>query len=129
MRAGRILRQIVRARIIAQVPALTGVYDKATESSAFPYASIGPSYWNDEGTECFDARSIVLQVDVWHSSSNKGVCEDLTDDVSAALDRWSDDTVLTMHPLRVFSAQVQDDPDGMTVHGIIQVEAMVESDG
>lgn len=129
MRAGRILRQIVRARIIAQLPALTGVYDKATESSNFPYASLGPSYWNDEGAECFEARSIVLQIDVWHSMSNKGICEDLTDDIAGALNGWSDETALTMHPLRVISAQVQDDPDGMTVHGIIQVEAMVESDG
>lgn len=129
MRAGRTLRQIVRARIIAQVPALTGVHDKATEGSRYPYASLGPSYWNDESAECIEARSIVLQVDIWHSMSNKGICEDMTDDVAAALNGWSDETALTMHPLRVISAQVQDDPNGQDVHGIVQVEAMVESDG
>lgn len=128
MRSGRALRQIVIARIRDQVPALTGVYDRATESAVYPYATLGPSYWTDESVECVKARGITLQVDIWHSASNKGVCEDLTDDVATALDGWADEAALTMHPLKVPLARVTDDPDGVSVHGIIQIEAMVEAD-
>ena len=86
MRAGRVLRQIVRARIMAQVPALAGkVFDRATEGLAYPYATLGPSY-------------------------------------------WSDTSVLTMHPLSVSLVRIMDDPDGVSVHGVVQVEAMVERD-
>ncbi len=127
MRAGRILRQIVRARILSQVGGLTGVYDRATESAVYPYASMGPSYWTDTSVECIDAREITLQIDVWHSLSNKGVLEDLTDDVAAALNGWSDTSVLTMHPLQIGIVRVMDDPDGQSVHGIVQITALVEA--
>ena len=126
MRAGRILRQIVRSRIIAQVPALTGVYDRPTESAAFPYATLGASYWTDDSTECFEAREITLQIDLWHSQSNKGIAEDLTDDIAAALKGWADEAVLAMHPISVSLVRVMDDPDGVSVHGVVQIEAMVE---
>lgn len=129
MRAGRVLRQIIMDRVIEQVPDLMGrVYDKATESVAYPYATMGPSYGTDAGAECIDAREITVQVDVWHSASSKGVCEDLVDDVAAALNGWADDDRLTMHPMLVSLVRVTDDPDGVSVHGIVQVEAMVEGD-
>lgn len=127
MRAGRTLRQIVRERIIDQVLGLTGVYDRATESAVYPYATLGASYWTDDSVECIEAREITLQIDLWHSASNKGVCEDLTDDVAAALKGWADTDALTMHPLRVSLVRVMDDPDGQSVHGVVQVEAMVEA--
>ncbi|WP_323008934.1 DUF3168 domain-containing protein [Paracoccus sp. (in: a-proteobacteria)] len=127
MRSGRALRQIVRSRILAQVPALTGVYDRATESAVYPYATLGVSYWTDDSVECIEAREVTLQIDVWHSASNKGVCEDLTDDVATALNGWANEAALTMHPLRVTLVRVMDDPDGKSVHGVVQVEAMVEN--
>ena len=130
MRAGRILRKIVMDRIIAQVPALGGrVYDKATEGTAYPFASMGPSDWVDESVECIKARSVSLQIDVWGSRSNKGALEDLTDDVATALEGFADEDRLTMHPIRVVSVQVMDDPDGSTVHGVVRIEVDVESNG
>lgn len=130
MRSGRTLRQIVIARIIAQVPALGGrIYDRATEGTVYPFASMGPSDWVDESVECIKARSVSLQIDVWGSRSNKGALEDLTDDVATALDGFTDEDRLTMHPIRIMSVQVMDDPDGSTIHGIVRIEVDVESNG
>ena len=129
MRAGRTLRQIVLARILDQVPGLTGVYDRATESAVYPYATLGVSYWTDDSVECIEAREITLQIDLWHSQSNKGVAEDLTDDIATALRGWADIDALTMHPLEIDTVRVTDDPDGVSVHGIVIVRAMVEGDG
>ena len=129
MRAGRILRQIVIARIKDQVPALTGVFDRATEGTVYPYASMGPSDWVDESVECIKARSVSLQIDVWGSRSNKGALEDLTDDVATALDGFADDDRLTMHPISVVQVQVMDDPDGFSIHGVVRIEVDVESNG
>lgn len=125
MRAGRALRRIIMNRIIDEVPGLDGkVYDRAAEDTAYPYVTLGPSYWVDDSAECIQARSQTVQVDVWHSGAAKGALEDLVDDVSAALDGWAVDE-LTMHPLRVTLARVMDDPSG-ALHGVVQVEAMVE---
>ena len=125
MRAGRALRRIIMDRLIEQVPALVGrVYDRAAEDTAYPYVTLGPSYWVDDSAECIQARSQTVQVDVWHSGAAKGALEDLVDDVSAALDGWAVDE-LTMHPLQVTLARIMDDPSG-ALHGVVQIEAMVE---
>lgn len=125
MRAGRILRQLVMDRIKAEVPGLTGVYDRALESTAHPYATLGPSDWTDDSVECIRARTITLQIDLWDEDGSKGRIEDLTDDVAAALDGWDETERLTMHPARVVLVRVMDDPSGGT-HGVVQIEIMVE---
>lgn len=126
MRAGRALRRIIMDRIIAEVPGLFGrVYDRASETTSYPYATLGPSYWTDDSAECIRARVQTVQVDIWHSKVAKGELEDLVDDVSAALDGWADIEALTMHPLRVSLARIMDDPSG-SLHGVVQVEVVVE---
>lgn len=125
MRAGRALRRIIMDRLIEQVPALAGrVYDRAAETTNYPYATLGPSYWVDDSAECIRACVQTVQVDIWGSAA-KGPVEDVTDDVADALDGWSVDE-LAMHPLRVSMVRVMDDPSPGVVHGVVQVEAMVE---
>lgn len=127
MRAGRALRQIVIAQIEAEVSALAGrVFDQATADADYPYASLGPSYWNDRSVACIESRLYTLQIDVWHGSASKGVCEDLVDDISAAMVGWSDTDRIKMHPFEVSLVRVMDDPNG-SVHGVIQIEALVEA--
>lgn len=127
MRAGRALRQIVIARLRSQIPGVP-VVDKPTEKTPMPYIVLGPSYWNDASVECIEAREMTLQIDAFDKRTNKGSLEDLTDDIAAALNGWADEAALTMHPLRVTLVRVMDDPDGVSVHGVVQVEAMVEAD-
>ncbi|KJZ31634.1 hypothetical protein TW83_07675 [Paracoccus sp. S4493] len=128
MRAGRRLRQLVIARIEDQVAELAGkVFDQALASTAHPYVTLGPSYWNDTSVTCVKARTMTLQIDLWHSQESKGACEDLTDDIAAAIQGWSDTDALTMHPANVTLVRVMDDPSG-DVHGIIQMEVLIEQD-
>ena len=128
MRAGRVLRQIVIDRIADQVPSLTAVVDNATEGTAYPFASMGPSDWVPADAECIMARDYSLQIDIWHNHTSKGATEDIVDDIATALRGWADTDALTMHPLRVSLVRVMDDPDGVSVHGVIQVEGLVEAD-
>ncbi|WP_313349791.1 DUF3168 domain-containing protein [Paracoccus sp. (in: a-proteobacteria)] len=117
-------------RLSAEVAAVNGrVYDRATETDEFPYITLGPSYWADESAECIEARNMTVQIDVFCESgagAGKGNAEDVVDDVAAALKGWADTDALTMHPLRVTLVRVMDDPSGC-VHGVVQVEAMVEA--
>lgn len=126
MRAGRTLRRIVMDRIIAQVPELGGrVYDRATEGTGFPCCTLGPSYWTDASVECVRAREMTLQIDIWHSQANKGVVEDLVDDVCGALAGWTDPDRITMRPLIISLVRVMDEA-GDRVHGVVQIEAVME---
>lgn len=126
MRAGRTLRRVIMDRLVEQVPGVAGrVYDRAAETTKMPYITLGPSYWADASVECIEARDQTVQVDVWDAATTKGSLEDIVDDVADALDGWADTEVLAMHPLRVSLVRVMDDPGG-GLHGIVQVEAMVE---
>ena len=49
------------------------------------------------------------------------------DDIAAAIQGWSDTAALTMHPANVTLVRVMDDPTG-NVHGIIQMEVLIEQD-
>lgn len=121
------LQRLVVARLKAAVPSVAGrVYDGPAEDAVMPYVSIGPSYWSDDDAECIEGRSEVIQIDIWASNRpNKGAAKDATDEVAAALKDWSSDAI-AMHPLRVALARVMDDPAPGVVHGVVQVEALIE---
>lgn len=137
MRAGRAFRKAVLDRLIAEIPAIDGrAYDRATETDAYPFVTLGPSYWVNSSVECVTARNVTLQVDIWcssgagdpttgHPATGKGNAEDVVDDVTAALDGWTVGDALAASPLRVTLVRVMDDPSGC-VHGVVQVTAMVE---
>jgi hypothetical protein len=129
MRAGRELRRAVMDRIIAQVPDLGGrVFDRATEDTDFPYVTMGPSSAVDASAECIIARTITLQIDVWHSRANKGVVEDLIDDIKLALHSYVADLESgnVQAEIEVGLLRVMDDPSEGVVHGVVQVETTIE---
>ena len=72
---------------------------------------------------------MTLQIDVWGSSKpNRAAVKDAVDEVVDALDGYADTAALTMHPMRIALVRIMDDPQAGVVHGVVQVEAMVEQD-
>lgn len=124
------LQRMVVSRLKAAVPSVAGrVYDSPSETAQMPFISIGPSYFTPDDAECIRARSENLQVDIWGSSKpNRAAVKDAVDDVVDALDGYADTAALTMHPLRVSLVRVMDDVQQDIIHGVVQVEAMVELD-
>lgn len=123
------LQRVIVARLKAAVPSVAGrVYDSPPEAAQMPYISIGPSYWVDDSVECIRARRETIQVDVWASvRPDLGVCKDVSDEVADALVDWANEDALTMHRLRLaLPVRIERDPDGMTAHGVVQVEASIE---
>lgn len=127
MKSGRALRKAIISRVSSQVTALgSRVYDRATETTPPPYATLGPSYWIDDSADCIEGRAWTGQIDVWDRASNKGALEDLTDAVATALKGYAPDT-LAAHPFRLRLVRVMDDADPDWVHGVVQVEIDVEN--
>ena len=124
------LQKLIVARLKSAVPAVSErVYDGPSETAQMPYVSIGPSYFTPDDAECISGRSETLQIDVWGSSKpNRAAVKDAVDEVVDALDGYADTAALTMHPLRVSLVRVMDDVQQYIIHGVVQVEAMVERD-
>ena len=123
------LQRLIVARLKSAVPAVSGrVYDSPSETAQMPFISIGPSYFTPDDAECIRARSENLQVDIWGSSKpNRAAVKDAVDQVYDALHGWQDTAALTMHPMRVSLVRVMDDAQQGIIHGVVQVEAMIET--
>ncbi|WP_236635821.1 DUF3168 domain-containing protein [Paracoccus aminophilus] len=115
-------------RMIAAVPDLGGrVFDQAGRVTPSPYVTLGPSHWASDDADCIDGRVLTLQIDVWGHGTTKGAMEDLTDDIAACLQGWSDIDAVTMHPVTVSMVRVMGDPDPDYVHGVLQIEVEIEA--
>ena len=122
------LQKLIVSRLKSAVPAVDGrVYDGPSETAQMPYVSIGPSYFTPDNAECIPGRSETLQIDVWGASKpNRAVVKDTVDQVYDALHGWQDTATLTMSPLRVSLVRVMDDVQQGIIHGVVQVEVILE---
>ena len=122
------LQRMVVSRLKAAVPSVAGrVYDGPSETATMPFVSIGPSYFTPDDVECIPGRNETLQIDVWGASKpNRAAVKDAVDQVYDALHGWEDTAALTMSPLRVSLVRVMDDPQQGIIHGVVQVEVILE---
>lgn len=129
MNPSRELQKVVHDLLLRSgaVNALIGdrVYDGVPQDPTFPYVSFGPSDFVPLDLECIDSREHSLQLDVWsRDQGRKWKCKDIVDAVHAAL-HLAEAQMNGAHlvQLRVTLARVFDDPDGITAHGVVSVEA------
>lgn len=123
-------REIVLAlKIDPTIAALVGARVIDGRPDAFPAISVGPSDYVPLDLTCIDARVVSLQLDCWirDSSMRFNPLYALTGAVKAALHDAS--LVLDDHALaKLLVTQVRHfrDPDGLTLHGVVALEAVIE---
>ena len=121
---------LARLKAFPAVAAIVGdrVYDQAPEDAAYPHITFGPSDVVPDDADCITAREETVQMDIWHRDQGRvWPCKVTADAVKAALHGYVAD--LATHGLaetRVVLVRIMEDPDGVTVHGVVQVTATVE---
>ncbi|MDI3335868.1 DUF3168 domain-containing protein [Defluviimonas aestuarii] len=114
----------------AAVAAIVGqkVYDKPAATVSAPYLSIGPSDYVPEDADCIDGRTETVQIDCWSEAQDgKREVKALADAVKKALHGYAGTlTIGALVSLEAKLVRVLDDPDGITLHGVVQVEALIE---
>jgi len=109
-----------------------GVYDRVPpEPWAGPnkgYVSFGAADVINEDAECLTTGLHTVQIDCWSRQVGSVHCKRLVDAVYAVLHENSSLTlsVNALAQTRIILRQVFRDPDGLTTHGVIQVEASIE---
>lgn len=103
------------------------IHDGAPRNAAFPCVTLGETAVSDwsSGTEA--GASIRLTLHVWSRASGKREAWAIV----GQLMRLLHDTPVTLDAhalvlLRVAFAEVRLDPDGLTEHGVVRLEALVE---
>lgn len=114
----------------ASVHALCGdrIYDNVPESRSFPYVSFGASDTVEDDADCITGEVETLQIDCW--SRYKGGFKELkqiTGAVKEALHSRSGDLETdALVEMRVVGIRHFRDPDGLTSHGVVTVQAILE---
>lgn len=113
----------------AGVGALAGdrIHDGRPADGPFPCITFGPSDYTPEDAECITGRVESLQIDCWVRDARVRPARELADAVKAALHLAN--LSLDVHALallRVTAVRAFMDPDGITGHGIVTVEATIE---
>lgn len=110
---------------------VNGVYDTvpATAFSApkLAFVSFGSSDIVDDYAQCLDGETHSVQIDVWSRQVGYLNCKNIVDRVKRILNRAS--LTLTDNALvesNVTLTRVFRDSDGVTNHGVVTVELMVE---
>ena len=123
---------LARLRSDAGVVALVAqrIWDHAPERPAYPHITLGPSDAVPDDADCIAMRTETIQIDVWgRDQGKKWPTRVLVDAVKRALhDRELDLGSGARAVLRVMLMRVLPDPDGITTHGVLQVEAVTEEE-
>ncbi len=103
------------------------IHDGAPRGTEFPYVTLGASGqsdWSDGSTEGGD---VSLTLHVWSRQTGKREAWAIAGTLMRLL--HDEPLVLAAHhlvTLRVAFAEVRRDPDGITEHGVVRLEALVE---
>ncbi len=105
------------------------VYDRVDPSAIFPYIQIGATQVVPDEAGCIDLAECNVTIHAWSRAVGAVEARRVSDGIAAALTEWEPDLSadgFVCAELRVTSIQVMADPDGVTTHGVVQIEAQTE---
>ena len=131
MLASEDLQKLLRDTVLADPDVLTlepsGFYDSVPDDAGERYISFGPFSVVPDDTDCSRGGLYQQQIDVWTEEVGDVVCKRLTERVKRAVhDRNLNLTDNVLIDMQVSLWRVMRDPDGLTSHGVVIVEAMIE---
>jgi hypothetical protein len=111
------------------IVALVGprVYDTIPDNPVFPYVSYGPVDTLQDDADCIGTQNLFIQLDAWSRAVGYPEVKKIADAVRDAL--HDKDLALTINALVVLQhrqTRTLRDPDGLTSHSAISLEAFVE---
>ena len=103
------------------------VYDCVRSDSPFPYVSFGTHQVVEDDAECIVGGHHSFQLDVWSRQIGFVECKRIGAALRKALhetDASIDENALVY--IRIRSTTYMRDPDGLTSHGILDINARIE---
>ncbi|MDR6757837.1 hypothetical protein J2Y48_003134 [Mycoplana sp. BE70] len=133
MSVGQELWDAIRDTLLADATVMAGlnaIYDKVPDKpwgEKNAYMSRGPFYGIPDEADCIGGQEITIQLDIWSRKPNRWTMDDMIAAVRKALhERGLQLTENALVNMRVTLWRIIDDPDPLTVHGVVQVTALVE---
>jgi hypothetical protein len=132
MSASADLQKLIFDRLVADagVHAVVAdrIYDNRPNTAQFPCVTFGPSDVVEDDAECVTGRVETIQLDCWARGNGRiGAVKPLVDAVKAALHLFHvDPPNSALVEMRVTGTRAFIDADGLTAHGVVTVQAIME---
>lgn len=121
------LQELLYARLTADATVTADVYSNAPDDVDFPFIRIGQSNIISDDEEHVNVALIETQVHVFSRVGGWAECRTLAHAVKKSLHDYR--PVMVQNALRLLRApriEYVNDPDGITVHAVVMVEAEIE---
>lgn len=106
------------------------IYDRVENFNTdvvFPYVNFATSIETANDADCINGSDIFVQIDVWSREPGFVQCKQIADAVRNALhEKDLQLTVNALTSLRCDRIRVFRDADGLTSHGVVELQALVE---
>jgi hypothetical protein len=104
------------------------IYDNRPDAATFPCVTFGPSDMIEDDAECITGRVETIQIDCWaRSNARINAVKPVTDAVKTALHLFDGDLLgSALVEMRVTGMRHFMDADGLTAHGVVTVQAIIE---
>jgi hypothetical protein len=132
MSASADLQKIIFDRLVADpgVHAVVAdrIHDNRPDVAQFPCVTFGPSDVIEDDSECVTGRVETIQIDCWaRSNARINAVKPVADAVKTALHLYhAEPANSALVEMRVTMMRVFMDPDGLTAHGVVTVQAIME---
>jgi hypothetical protein len=126
------LQRVIYERLVADagVHAVVEdrIYDNRPAAANFPCVTFGPSDSIEDDAECITGAVETLQIDCWARENGRiAPVKPVVDAVKKALHLKEIDLVAgSAVEVRVTMTRAFMDPDGLTAHGVVMVQVIIE---
>jgi hypothetical protein len=113
----------------ADVTALVGqrIYDRVPPMVEKPYITIGPADVTSNDADCVNGNDVTQQIDVWSVEPGFAQCKDVGGAVRKCLDKITVTQDGLTFEIENRAVRYFMDADGLTAHGVITVQALIDT--
>lgn len=122
------LQDMIYKRLTSDPDVTWPVFDEAPAQQALPYIEFGNEDVQEDDAECITGTNHLFQIDLYHNQSGRAALKEMVDTVKRSLHEYPGElTDNALHSIRFVRSTVLQEPNGIDYHGVIQFEAMIES--
>ncbi|WP_181149658.1 DUF3168 domain-containing protein [Ensifer aridi] len=120
---------MIYKRLVADETITWPVFDRADPQQDMPFIELGPEDVQEDDDECITGTNHLFQIDLYHNQAGMAALKDMMGAVKRSLHNYPGElTDNALHSIRFVRSTVLQEPDGINYHGVVQFEALIESD-
>lgn len=122
------LQDMIFKRLTSDAAVTWSVFDRAPTNQSYPFISFGTQTVLEDDDEGITGTAHTFQVDLWSSEDGTAELNEMIGIVKQSLHNFAGElTDNALHSIRFVSSRVIQEPDGVSYHGVVQFEALIET--